>query len=152
MTIKLNQFYRSTEKSHGSILFWPDLATPHHVTKVTSLMTGMKIIFIAKDSNPPNLPEVRPIERFWSYLKKLIFDGFFPRNKKELLARVYYIFKLLRSNNSNIRVGIGKFLKNIFQNNPRRIRMVGKYGRDWVYFKNTKSYLAYKNRNNNITA
>ncbi|KMQ82498.1 transposase, partial [Lasius niger] len=50
-------------------IFWPDLATAHYAKETTDLLSSKSIIFIGKDSNPPNCPQLRPIERFWAIIK-----------------------------------------------------------------------------------
>ncbi len=31
--------------------------------------------YVAKQVNPPNVPQARPIEKFWSYLKQKVYEG-----------------------------------------------------------------------------
>jgi transposase len=52
------------------IFFWPDLATPHYAKIVTDHLTDENIDFVQKKENPPNVPQARGIEEFWSLCKQ----------------------------------------------------------------------------------
>ena len=54
----------------SKVLFWPDLATPHYAKSVTEYMTRVGLEFVDRKSNPPNVPQSRGIEKFWSECKK----------------------------------------------------------------------------------
>jgi len=64
-------------QSHvGSTTFWPDLASIHYSRKTLNWLEANNVCYVAKDMNPPNVPELRPIERYWSVLKgRLRKDG-----------------------------------------------------------------------------
>lgn len=60
----------------SSVLFWPDLATCHYSRKLLDCYVKEGIHFLPKELNPPNCPEVRPIERYWAIIKQKLFkDG-----------------------------------------------------------------------------
>lgn len=59
--------------SNSKHLFWPDLATIHYEKTVLQFMKQNGITFVPKASNAPNVPQARPIERFW-YLCKLEYS------------------------------------------------------------------------------
>lgn len=43
---------------------------------------------MAKERNPPNVPQVRPIETFWAHFKSRIFkNGFKPKSIEDLKKR-----------------------------------------------------------------
>jgi hypothetical protein len=46
------------------ILFWPDLATCHYRQDVIQWMNCQNFEFVKRDENAPNVPQVRPIERY----------------------------------------------------------------------------------------
>lgn len=50
-------------------LFWSDLAAGHHYNVTTKWSKANKVDIIEKHMNPPNCPEVRPIERYWALMK-----------------------------------------------------------------------------------
>lgn len=60
----INKFHKN-----DNVVFWPDLATCHYAKKVTDYMRLKNIDFVPKDANPPNCPQLRPIERFWAICK-----------------------------------------------------------------------------------
>jgi len=65
------------EKHHsdGQYLFWPDLASAHYANSVISFLNEKSINFVPKVKNPPNVPECRPIEDFWSILKGMVYKN-----------------------------------------------------------------------------
>ena len=60
------------EKYHSrdEILFWPDLAPAHYAKVAQAFYEAENINFVARNMNPPNLPQGRPIERFWALCKQ----------------------------------------------------------------------------------
>jgi transposase len=54
----------------NNILFWPDLATAHYHRSVQSWLHSQNINFVKKGENAPNVPQARPIERYWAECKK----------------------------------------------------------------------------------
>jgi transposase len=51
-----------------SVIFWPDLATIHYAKIVkTEIQKNMSLVL--KEDNPPNVPHLRPIEKFWALCK-----------------------------------------------------------------------------------
>lgn len=50
-------------------LFWPDLASCHYSNVVQEWYHNNNVAIVPKDCNPPNSPELRPIEEYWSIIK-----------------------------------------------------------------------------------
>ena len=59
---------------NDDIVFWPDLASSHYSRKVQNYLKSKNIEFVPKERNPANVPELRPIEDFWSELERLVYD------------------------------------------------------------------------------
>lgn len=55
--------------SDGKYLFWPDLASSHYAKRTREAYATHNIKFVPKECNPPNVPQLRPIEDFWGILK-----------------------------------------------------------------------------------
>lgn len=55
-----------------STFFWPDLASCHYSKATMKWYDDNNIVLVPKDSNPPNCPELRPIERYWALVKKIL--------------------------------------------------------------------------------
>lgn len=53
-------------------VFWPDLASVHYSHRVTDWLESEGIEYVKKSCNPPNCPELRPIERFWAQIKRIL--------------------------------------------------------------------------------
>lgn len=54
----------------GSFFFWPDLASCHYSKATIEWYEANNIQFVPREANPPNCPELRPIERYWALVKK----------------------------------------------------------------------------------
>lgn len=52
------------------ILFWPDMARCHYAKDVTNWLQKKKIEFVQERCNAPNVPQARPIEKFWALCKR----------------------------------------------------------------------------------
>lgn len=63
---RLLPFLRKHDKP---TLFWPDLAPAHYSRATLQWYESHNINFVKKDMNPPNVPELRPIERYWAIMK-----------------------------------------------------------------------------------
>ncbi|XP_065654663.1 uncharacterized protein LOC136081287 [Hydra vulgaris] len=57
-------------KYHGDFnyLFWPDLASSLN-------WMDQYVYYVDKESNPPNVPQARPIENFWGHLAQKVYEG-----------------------------------------------------------------------------
>ena len=51
-------------------LFWPDLASCHYAKDVLEWYKANGVHVVPKEANPPNCPELRPIERYWALVKR----------------------------------------------------------------------------------
>ncbi|CAF3904570.1 unnamed protein product [Rotaria magnacalcarata] len=64
------------EKHHqnGNYLFWSDLASAHYSKSVQERLSEKNVPFVICKDNPPNVPQVRPIETLWNLLEQKDFD------------------------------------------------------------------------------
>ncbi len=53
-----------------NVLFWPDLATCHYAKEVVGWLQRKRIPYVQRRDSAPNVPQARPIERFWSLCKR----------------------------------------------------------------------------------
>jgi len=84
------------EQNHvnDDYVFWPDLASSHYAKSVTDHLREKNINFVSKQDNPACLPEVRPIEDFWSLLKADVYkNGWKAKNIQQLKHRIQYCFR-----------------------------------------------------------
>lgn len=63
------------KKHEGSTLFWPDLATAHYAKRTIEWYIVKNVNFVPKELNPPNVPELRPVERYWALVKQKLQKG-----------------------------------------------------------------------------
>jgi len=69
--------------------------------------------------NPPNLPEVRPIEDFWAYLKQMVYAGNYQaKTVEELTDRIKKCIKNIDLN----------FVQKLMSGTWKRLSHVSRYG------------------------
>lgn len=70
----------------GPVLFWPDLATCHYGKLAMKWYEDNGVNIVPKDANPPNCPELRPIEKYWAIMKrKLLKSNKIVKNEKQMM-------------------------------------------------------------------
>lgn len=57
----------------GDYVFWPDLASAHYAHATLELLQEHNVPFVPKEANPPNMPQLRPVENFWGVLKQAVY-------------------------------------------------------------------------------
>ncbi len=78
-----------TKHSANKFVFWPDLASSHYAKSVQNWLDEHNIEYVPRHLNPANLPEARPIEDFWAYLKSLVYaEDYQAKTIPELIARI----------------------------------------------------------------
>jgi hypothetical protein len=65
----LHRFIQKHYKNE-KIVFWPDLASAHYAKDTLVRLEELKIEYVPKEKNPPNVPQIRPIEIFWGNLQR----------------------------------------------------------------------------------
>ena len=91
--VKLEKFIEKHHKN-DNIVFWPDQASSHYSRKVQSYLKAKNIEFVSKEHNPANVPELRPIEDFWSELKRLVYNkNWQAKNLGKLKKRIEFSIK-----------------------------------------------------------
>jgi hypothetical protein len=57
--------HKFIQKHHKNqiIVFWPDLASAHYGKDTLVELEELKIEYVSKEENPPNVPKIRPIEK-----------------------------------------------------------------------------------------
>ena len=57
--------------------------------KTQDFLTENDIIFVPRDHNPPNAPQIRPIENFFAILKQHVYAGnWSAKNREGLIRRI----------------------------------------------------------------
>ena len=71
--------------SNDDNVFWSDLASAHYAEPTIDFLCENLINNVDKPDNSANMPEVRPIERFWARLKEDVYmNGWEASNLEEL--------------------------------------------------------------------
>lgn len=84
----VREFIRESHRG-ANIVFWPDLASSHYSKKTLKVMDELEIPYVPKDSNPPNVPQLRPIENFWANLKRRVYaNNFRPKTIESLKRKI----------------------------------------------------------------
>ncbi|XP_065665711.1 uncharacterized protein LOC136087134 [Hydra vulgaris] len=73
-------------KYHGDFnyLFWPDSASSHYSKDSLNWM-DQYVYYVDKESNPPNVPQARPIENFWGHLAQKVYEGDWQASTEQVL-------------------------------------------------------------------
>ena len=61
----INKYYPD-----NNCVFWLVLVSAHYSNVTQEVYKKLNIKFVPKDSNPPNVSQLCPIEHFWAYLKE----------------------------------------------------------------------------------
>ena len=94
MHSKIKKFINNYHKDENYI-FWPDLATAHYSKYTQKNPNQLNIKLLPKQCNPPNCPKLRPIEKYWAYLKKKIYsNGKSFKNFNQIKLQAYMFFIL----------------------------------------------------------
>ncbi|CAF1363735.1 unnamed protein product [Rotaria magnacalcarata] len=77
------------EKYHhnGNYLFWPDLASAHYSNLVKERLHEKNVPFVARQDNPPNVPQARLIEIVWALLERKVYENNWEAKNLDALAR-----------------------------------------------------------------
>lgn len=87
----------------GKYFFWPDLASAHYAKDTVNLLENLNVRYIPKSCNPPNSPQLRPIETFWARLKDKVYDGGWEaETERQLKQRIRAKVKELKPEESQI--------------------------------------------------
>ena len=116
---KLKEFVKK-HHARDKIMFWPDLASSHYAKKTLDWLTSQKIPFVPKKDNPPNVPQARPIEDFWSVFKRKVYEnGWEAQNEQQLVGRIKRKLKEVDvSVCQNMILKVRKILRKIEDNGP----------------------------------
>ncbi|CAF2066567.1 unnamed protein product [Rotaria magnacalcarata] len=72
---------------NGNYLFWPDLASAHYSNLVKERLHKKNVPFVARQDNPPNVPQARPIETVWALLERKVYENNWEAKNLDALAR-----------------------------------------------------------------
>ena len=72
---------------HGGYVFWPDLAASHYARETLELLDRSHVRYVPREKNPPNVPQLRPIEDFWGLMKQRVYKGGWSAKSDEGLKR-----------------------------------------------------------------
>ena len=68
-------------------MFWPDLATCHYTKENLAFLVENGNAYVKIEENPPNAPQIRPIENYWGILKMKVYEGNWSAKDREALIR-----------------------------------------------------------------
>ena len=59
----------------GGYLFWRHLAVAHYARDTAQFLEGAGMATLKRDDNPPNVPQLCPIEDFGGVMKQEVYRG-----------------------------------------------------------------------------
>jgi transposase len=118
ITKRLIPFLRK-HHSNGQYLFWPDLASCHYAGETLRLLDSFGVQYVRKEMNPPNCPQLRPIEDFWGLLKQKVYaKGWNAESIEQLQRRIHYCL-------SQIDMDVVRHMMETVKSNLRKARADG---------------------------
>lgn len=99
------------------------MASAHYANNVIMAYDELRINYVKKSRNVPNVPQLRPIERFWRHLKREVYSGGWVASRPEELKM--RIRQKLRQIPSVIYINMMKRVKT-------KIRQASRHGPDSV--------------------
>ncbi|KAF2903045.1 hypothetical protein ILUMI_03142 [Ignelater luminosus] len=109
--------------SDGNFIFWPDMATAQYAANVIAAYEDLNINYVPKEKNVPNVPQLRPIERFWRNLKREVYSGGWKASShRQLEQRI--LLKIRQSKTSTF--------ENLMRRIKTKIRQASRYNADSV--------------------
>ena len=86
---RLFKFIDEHYGSRDEIVFWPDLASCHYAKETQQFLTSEGITVVPRDQNPPNAPQIRPIENFFGILKQHVYaNNWWTKSRDALIRRI----------------------------------------------------------------
>lgn len=100
-----------------STFFWPDLASCHYSKATLEWYKRNQVNFVPREANPPNCPELRPIERYWAMVKRKLKDTkHVTRNPAEFKRKWTTVQKNVKKDTiKDMMEGIPEKLQNFFK-------------------------------------
>ncbi len=99
---------------NDNYIFWPDLASAHYSNSAQNAYQSLSIKVVPKEDNPPNVPQLWPIEDFWYILKCKVYEnGWEAKNAQLLKKRISlklkefdqnFVQRLMKKVKTNIRI------------------------------------------------
>ena len=79
--------FLSAKYPHEGFIFWPDLAAAHYARETLQFLQDAGVPVVGRDDNPPNVPQLRPIEDYWGLLKQEVYKGGWEATSEDQLKR-----------------------------------------------------------------
>ena len=82
--------------SNGGSVFMPDLAAAHYAYDTLQLLEELSIPCLAREENPPDVPQLCPIEDFLGLVKQEVYkNGWKGSSHDQLKRRIYRVIAAL---------------------------------------------------------
>lgn len=104
-------------------LFFGQIWRPHITPKIHwPIYKKRQIEYVSKDFNPPNVPQLRPIENFWAMLRRKVYhNSYQAKTSKNLIVKIKKELKTIALN------GIQRAMREV----PMKVRKATKLGVDY---------------------
>ena len=105
-------------------VFWPDGASSYYARNSIETFQKFNVNYIPCDRNPPNIPQLRPIESFLDHLEGKVYDKDWKANSyQELVSRVKKKFKDFCPN----------YFENLMSKTKTNLRKAADNGFDYMF-------------------
>jgi len=103
----------------GKYLFWPDLASSHYAKASLQKLDSLGIKYVTKESNPPNIPQLRKVETFWAHLKNKVYENnWTPKTGTQLINKIRKVLKTFNP----------QYFQTLFAHSKTKIRSAADHG------------------------
>ncbi|KAF0313708.1 hypothetical protein FJT64_015841 [Amphibalanus amphitrite] len=72
---ELLQYWKNKASAQQSPMPIRNLPAAHYAKKMVTFLEEAGVPFVARDENPPCVPQLRPIEDFWGIVKQEVYKG-----------------------------------------------------------------------------
>lgn len=103
----------------GDVVFWPDMATSHYARPVIEWLKAKGINFVERRDNAPNVPQARPIGKYWAACKAEY------KRRKNVAKSLSSFKRIWRNLSQKVAQKCGK---NLMQSMRRKLRLVAYHG------------------------
>lgn len=103
----------------GKYLFWPDLASAHYAKASLQKLDSLGIKYVPKESNPPNVPQLRKVETFWAHLKNKVYaNNWTPKTGTQLINKI----------RKELKTFTPQYFQRLFAHSKTKIRSAADHG------------------------
>jgi len=110
--------------SNSQYIVWLDGATAHYARHTINTFERENVKYVSRDHNPPNIPQLRPIEKFWAHLEAKVYEmDWKAKDYSKLVSRIKRKLKEFRP----------KYFKDLMSKVKTRVRKAADRGHEYMF-------------------